>query len=111
MIDHGILKFEGVPNIKTNPLPNNPEGNVGVVLAEEDDRIDLNTVQIPWKTLFYALRTQCYLDPLGAHGGEPSEDGCEYHSGARGYSLDSCEEFKKEVTSLAAMGIIRRKLV
>uniref|UniRef100_A0A2N9IAQ7 Uncharacterized protein n=1 Tax=Fagus sylvatica TaxID=28930 RepID=A0A2N9IAQ7_FAGSY len=111
LIDHGILKFEGVPNIITNPLPNNPEGNVGIVLVEEDDRIDLNTVQIPWKRLFYALRRQGYLDPLGVHGGEPSEDGCEYHSGAKGHSLDSCEEFKKEVTSLAAMGIIRRKPV
>uniref|UniRef100_A0A2N9GCF7 Reverse transcriptase domain-containing protein n=1 Tax=Fagus sylvatica TaxID=28930 RepID=A0A2N9GCF7_FAGSY len=26
LIDHGVLKFEGLPNITTNPLPNHPEG-------------------------------------------------------------------------------------
>uniref|UniRef100_A0A2N9H4W4 RNase H type-1 domain-containing protein n=1 Tax=Fagus sylvatica TaxID=28930 RepID=A0A2N9H4W4_FAGSY len=28
LIDHGILKFEGLPNITTNPLPNHPEGSL-----------------------------------------------------------------------------------
>ena len=31
LIDHGILKFEGLPNITTNPLPNHPEGGVNMV--------------------------------------------------------------------------------
>uniref|UniRef100_A0A2N9FJG1 Integrase catalytic domain-containing protein n=1 Tax=Fagus sylvatica TaxID=28930 RepID=A0A2N9FJG1_FAGSY len=26
LIDHGVLKFEGLPNITTNPLPKHPEG-------------------------------------------------------------------------------------
>uniref|UniRef100_A0A2N9HNV9 Retrotransposon gag domain-containing protein n=1 Tax=Fagus sylvatica TaxID=28930 RepID=A0A2N9HNV9_FAGSY len=30
LIDHGILKFEGLPNITTNPLPNHPEGGVNM---------------------------------------------------------------------------------
>ncbi len=42
MIDHGILKFEGLPNITTNPLPNHPERDVNMVeVEEEDDQFDL----------------------------------------------------------------------
>jgi hypothetical protein len=36
LIDHGILKFEGLPNITTNPLPNHPEGNVNMIEIEEE---------------------------------------------------------------------------
>jgi hypothetical protein len=32
-----ILKFEGLPNITTNPLPNHPEGDVDMVEVEEED--------------------------------------------------------------------------
>ena len=63
-LDHGILKFKRVPNIKTNPLPSHPEGGVSAILVEEDDRIDLSTIQVPWKKLFYALKAQGYLDPV-----------------------------------------------
>uniref|UniRef100_A0A2N9H455 Retrotransposon gag domain-containing protein n=1 Tax=Fagus sylvatica TaxID=28930 RepID=A0A2N9H455_FAGSY len=31
LIDHGVLKFEGLPNITTNPLPKHPEGGVNMV--------------------------------------------------------------------------------
>ena len=31
LIDHGISKFEGLPNITTNPLPNHPEGNINMI--------------------------------------------------------------------------------
>ena len=42
LIDHGILKFEGLPNITTNPLPNHLEGIVNVIEIEEvDGRLDL----------------------------------------------------------------------
>jgi hypothetical protein len=42
LIDHGILKFEVLPNITTNPLPNHPEGDVNMVeVEEEDDQFDL----------------------------------------------------------------------
>uniref|UniRef100_A0A2N9GTJ6 Reverse transcriptase/retrotransposon-derived protein RNase H-like domain-containing protein n=1 Tax=Fagus sylvatica TaxID=28930 RepID=A0A2N9GTJ6_FAGSY len=50
LIDHGVLKFEGLPNITTNPLPNHPEGD--------------------------------------APPGPSTGDACEYHSGARGHSLE-----------------------
>ena len=36
LIDHGILKFEGLPNITTNPLPNHPEGGVNMVEIREE---------------------------------------------------------------------------
>uniref|UniRef100_A0A2N9I771 RNase H type-1 domain-containing protein n=1 Tax=Fagus sylvatica TaxID=28930 RepID=A0A2N9I771_FAGSY len=35
LIDHGVLKFEGLPNITTNPLPKHPEGGVNMVEIEE----------------------------------------------------------------------------
>uniref|UniRef100_A0A2N9GTH9 G-patch domain-containing protein n=1 Tax=Fagus sylvatica TaxID=28930 RepID=A0A2N9GTH9_FAGSY len=57
LLDHGILKFDGVPNIKTNPLSNHPEGGVSAILVEEDNRIDLSTIQVPWKKLFYAMKS------------------------------------------------------
>jgi hypothetical protein len=61
---------------------------------------------------WHAQWDNLYLSSLlfiNFHGCEPSEDKCEYHSSAQGHSLKSCEDFKKEVTSLAARGIIRRK--
>uniref|UniRef100_A0A2N9HV67 Reverse transcriptase/retrotransposon-derived protein RNase H-like domain-containing protein n=1 Tax=Fagus sylvatica TaxID=28930 RepID=A0A2N9HV67_FAGSY len=38
LIDHGVLKFEGLPNITTNPLPKHPEGGVNMVEVEEGER-------------------------------------------------------------------------
>jgi hypothetical protein len=38
LIDHGILKFEGLPNITTNPLPKHPEGGVNMVEVERRGR-------------------------------------------------------------------------
>ena len=57
LIDYGILKFEGLPNITTNPLPNHPEGGVNMVeIEEEDDRFDLAGDRILWRRLFYTLK-------------------------------------------------------
>jgi hypothetical protein len=59
LIDHGILKFDGLPNITTNPLPNHPEGGVNMVeIEEEGDRIDLAGNHILWRRLFYTLKKQ-----------------------------------------------------
>ncbi len=41
LIYHGVLKFEGLPNITTNPLPNHSEGNVNVIEAED---LDISTI-------------------------------------------------------------------
>uniref|UniRef100_A0A2N9GM77 Retrotransposon gag domain-containing protein n=1 Tax=Fagus sylvatica TaxID=28930 RepID=A0A2N9GM77_FAGSY len=109
LINHGILKFEGLPNITTDPLPNHPEGNVNMVEVEgKDDGFDLASGQASWKHLFHALKEQGYLTPLEAPAGPSKGDICEYHSGARGHSLECCEEFKKEVASLAKRGLIRK---
>ena len=57
LIDHGVLKFEGMPNININPLPNHLEENVGMIGAgEEDNKFELATNQISWKQLFHALK-------------------------------------------------------
>ena len=97
LLDHGILKFEGIPNIKTNPLPNHPKGSVSAILVEEDDHIDLNTIQVPWKKLSYALKAHGYLSLIEACYEESSEGICEYHPNAHGHNLKDCEDFKKEV--------------
>ena len=101
LIDHGILKFEGLPNITTNPLPNHPEGNVNMIEIEEvDDQFDLAGDQASWKRLFHTLKEQGHIAPLEAPPRPSTGDVCEYHSGARGHSLECCEEFKKEIASL-----------
>uniref|UniRef100_A0A2N9HSQ0 Retrotransposon gag domain-containing protein n=1 Tax=Fagus sylvatica TaxID=28930 RepID=A0A2N9HSQ0_FAGSY len=41
--------------------------------------------------------------------GPSTGDACEYHSGARGHSLECCEEFKKKVTDLMENGIVGRE--
>uniref|UniRef100_A0A2N9HPZ6 Retrotransposon gag domain-containing protein n=1 Tax=Fagus sylvatica TaxID=28930 RepID=A0A2N9HPZ6_FAGSY len=91
LIDHGVLKFEGLPNITTNPLPKHPEGGVNMVEIEEG-----NEESIAWRRLFYTLEKQKHITPLDAPPGPSTGDSCEYHSGARGHSLDCCEEFKKK---------------
>uniref|UniRef100_A0A2N9J716 Uncharacterized protein n=1 Tax=Fagus sylvatica TaxID=28930 RepID=A0A2N9J716_FAGSY len=100
LIDHGVLKFEGLPNITTNPLPKHPEGGVNMVEVEEG-----NEESIAWRRLFYTLEKQKHITPLDAPPGPSTGDSCEYHSGARGHSLDCCEEFKKKVTDLMENGI------
>ena len=61
LIDHGILKFEGLPNITTNPLPNHPEGGVNMVEIEEKGE-----ERIAWRRLFYTLEKQRHITPLEA---------------------------------------------
>ena len=110
LIDHGILKFKGLPNITTNPLPNHPEGGVNMVeIEEEGDRFDLAGDRILWRCLFHTLEKQGHITPLEASPGPSTGDACEYHSGVRGHSLECCEEFKKEVTNLMEKGLIRRE--
>uniref|UniRef100_A0A2N9I0Q7 Reverse transcriptase domain-containing protein n=1 Tax=Fagus sylvatica TaxID=28930 RepID=A0A2N9I0Q7_FAGSY len=104
LIDHGVLKFEGLPNITTNPLPKHPEGGVNMVEVEEG-----NEESIAWRRLFYTLEKQKHITPLDAPPGPSTGDSCEYHSGARGHSLDCCEEFKKKVTNLMENGIVGRE--
>uniref|UniRef100_A0A2N9HLQ0 RNase H type-1 domain-containing protein n=1 Tax=Fagus sylvatica TaxID=28930 RepID=A0A2N9HLQ0_FAGSY len=60
LIDHGVLKFEGLPNITTNPLPKHPEGGVNMVEVEEG-----NEESIAWRRLFYTLEKQEDTSPLG----------------------------------------------
>uniref|UniRef100_A0A2N9IX63 Uncharacterized protein n=1 Tax=Fagus sylvatica TaxID=28930 RepID=A0A2N9IX63_FAGSY len=107
---HGILKFEGVLNIKTNPFPNHPEGGVSAILVEEVDCIDLSTIQVPWKKLFYALKAQSYLDLVEACYEELSKGICKYHSNAHEHNLEDCEDFKKKIASLCERGIIQKKI-
>ena len=112
LIDHGILKFEGLPNITTNPLPNHPEGGVNMVeIEEEGDRIDLASDRILWRCLFYTLKEQGHITLLEAPPRPSMGDACEYHSGARGHSLECCEEFKKEVINLTEKGLVKREPV
>jgi hypothetical protein len=110
LIDHGILKFEGLPNITTNPLPNHPKGNVNMIEIEEvDDRFGLTSDQASWKHLFHTLKEQGHITPLEAPPRPSTGDICEYHSRARGHSLECCEEFKKEIASLMGKGLVRRE--
>uniref|UniRef100_A0A2N9IJ07 Uncharacterized protein n=1 Tax=Fagus sylvatica TaxID=28930 RepID=A0A2N9IJ07_FAGSY len=93
-----------LPNITTNPLPKHPEGGVNMVEVEEG-----NEESIAWRRLFYTLEKQKHITPLDAPPGPSTGDSCEYHSGARGHSLDCCEEFKKKVTNLMENGIVGRE--
>uniref|UniRef100_A0A2N9IJT1 Reverse transcriptase domain-containing protein n=1 Tax=Fagus sylvatica TaxID=28930 RepID=A0A2N9IJT1_FAGSY len=95
---------EDYPNITTNPLPKHPEGGVNMVEVEEG-----NEESIAWRRLFYTLEKQKHITPLDAPPGPSTGDSCEYHSGARGHSLDCCEEFKKKVTNLMENGIVGRE--
>uniref|UniRef100_A0A2N9FM09 RNase H type-1 domain-containing protein n=1 Tax=Fagus sylvatica TaxID=28930 RepID=A0A2N9FM09_FAGSY len=69
LIDHGILKFEGLPNITTNPLPNHPEGGVNMVEIEERGE-----ERIAWRRLFYTLEKQRHITPLEAPPGPSTGD-------------------------------------
>ncbi len=82
---------------------------MNAVEIKENDEIDSTTMSIPWGPLFHALRRQSLLTLLEAPEGLPKGDICEYHSGARGHSLESCKEFKKEVVCLIARGLIRKR--
>uniref|UniRef100_A0A2N9F1L3 Uncharacterized protein n=1 Tax=Fagus sylvatica TaxID=28930 RepID=A0A2N9F1L3_FAGSY len=88
----------------TNPLPNHPEGGVNMVEIEEG-----NEERIAWRRLFYTLEKKRHITPLDAPPGPSTGDACEYHSGARGHSLECCEEFKKKVTDLMENGIVGRE--
>uniref|UniRef100_A0A2N9F828 Retrotransposon gag domain-containing protein n=1 Tax=Fagus sylvatica TaxID=28930 RepID=A0A2N9F828_FAGSY len=98
LIDHGVLKFEGLPNITTNPLLNHPKGGVNMVeIEEEGDQPNRASDSISWRRLFHTLERQRHITPLEAPPGPSTGDACEYHSGAGGHSLECCEEFKKKL--------------
>uniref|UniRef100_A0A2N9HX59 RNase H type-1 domain-containing protein n=1 Tax=Fagus sylvatica TaxID=28930 RepID=A0A2N9HX59_FAGSY len=102
--DFHFGEFEGLPNITTNPLPNHPEGGVNMVEIEEG-----NEERILWRRLFYTLEKKRHITPLEAPPGPSTGDACEYHSGARGHSLECCEEFKKKITNLMENGLVGRE--
>uniref|UniRef100_A0A2N9GD11 RNase H type-1 domain-containing protein n=1 Tax=Fagus sylvatica TaxID=28930 RepID=A0A2N9GD11_FAGSY len=96
--------WRSLPNITTNPLPNHPEGGVNMVEIEEGGE-----ERISWRRLFYTLEKQRHITPLEAPPGPSTGDACEYHSGARGHSLECCEEFKKEVANLMEKGLVKKE--
>uniref|UniRef100_A0A2N9H4C7 RNase H type-1 domain-containing protein n=1 Tax=Fagus sylvatica TaxID=28930 RepID=A0A2N9H4C7_FAGSY len=57
----------------------------------------------------YTLEKQKHITPLDAPPGPSTGDACEYHSGARGHSLECCEEFKKKITNLMENGLVGRE--
>uniref|UniRef100_A0A2N9EM86 Reverse transcriptase n=1 Tax=Fagus sylvatica TaxID=28930 RepID=A0A2N9EM86_FAGSY len=92
------------PTLLPTPLPNHPEGGVNMVEIEEGGE-----ERISWRRLFYTLEKQRHITPLEAPPGPSTGDACEYHSGARGHSLECCEEFKKKVTDLMEKGLVGRE--
>uniref|UniRef100_A0A2N9F3A7 RNase H type-1 domain-containing protein n=1 Tax=Fagus sylvatica TaxID=28930 RepID=A0A2N9F3A7_FAGSY len=76
------------------------KGGVNMVEIEE-----MGEERIAWRRLFYTLEKQRHITPLEAPPGPSTGDACEYHSGARGHSLECCEEFKKKVTDLMENGL------
>ena len=65
--------------------------------------------RITWRRLFYTLEKQRHITPLDAPPGPSIGNACEYHSGARGHSLEYCEEFKKKVIDLMEKGLVGRE--
>ena len=55
------------------------------------------------------MEKQRHITPLEAPPRPSTGNACEYHSGARGHSLESCEKFKKEVASLAKRGLVKKE--
>uniref|UniRef100_A0A2N9ETJ5 Uncharacterized protein n=1 Tax=Fagus sylvatica TaxID=28930 RepID=A0A2N9ETJ5_FAGSY len=99
------------PNSGSSPGPSTPntgkaEGGVNMVEIEEGGE-----ERISWRRLFYTLEKQRHITPLEAPPGPSTGDACEYHSGARGHSLECCEEFKKKVTDLMEKGSILDDIV
>uniref|UniRef100_A0A2N9FEK4 G-patch domain-containing protein n=1 Tax=Fagus sylvatica TaxID=28930 RepID=A0A2N9FEK4_FAGSY len=100
------------PRVHTRPRPREYNRNLACdyhLGREENDEIDLTTMSILWKPLFHTLRKQGLLTLLEAPEGPSEGDVCKYHSGARGHSLEYYKEFKKEVVSLIARGLIRKR--
>jgi hypothetical protein len=96
LLDQGVLKFC-------------VEGIVSVIEAEKSDEVGIASMDIPWKPLFHELKRQGLLTLPEVSKESAEEDTCEYHSGARGHNLRGCKEFKEEVASLMARGLIRRR--
>ena len=78
-----------------------------VKVEKKDDRFDLANDRASWRRLFHTLEKQRYITPLEAPPRPSTGDACEYHSGARGHSLECCKEFKEEIASLIERGLIR----
>ena len=80
-----------------------------IEIEEVDDRFDLASDQVSWKHLFHALKEQGRITPLEAPPRPSTGDVCEYHSEARGHSLECCEEFRKKIANLAKKGLIKEE--
>ena len=82
-----------------------------VEVEEQDDRFELANGQASWKRLFHTLKERGYIAPFEAPLGPSTGNACEYHSEARGHSLECCKEFREEITSLTEKGLIRKEEV
>ena len=96
LLDQGVLKFW-------------VEGIVNAIGAEKSDEVNIASTKIPWESFFHKLRRQGLLTMPRAPKESAEAGSCEYHSGAQDHNLQSCEEFKKEVTSLIKRGLVKRR--
>ena len=96
LLDQGVLKFR-------------VEGIMNAIGAEKSDKVDIASTKIPWESFFHELRRQGLLTMPRAPKESAEAGTSEYHSRAQDHNLQSCEEFKKEVTSLIKRGLVRRR--
>jgi hypothetical protein len=96
LIDHDIQKFEGTPNINTNPLPPHTNEDMDIIEAKGDDQVDFTTSKAPWNSLFHALRAHRYLGLVkGREEPRGAKEICKFHSRAQGHGLENCERYFK----------------
>lgn len=75
-------------------------------MRKEDDRPDLEDLHGFLDSLFVALVDLRYIRLKELKEQGSTGETCKYHSGARGHSLEDCDEFNKEIHSLIDWGII-----
>jgi hypothetical protein len=80
-----------------------------IEIEGEDDWFDLVGDQASWKHLFHTLKEQGHITPLETSLGPSTGDICKYHSGARGHSLECCEEFRREIASLTGKRVGKKR--
>ena len=91
LINNELIQFDNAttPNIITNPLPPNQEGNVNAIITVEERIRDFSLPSFRWKATLRALVQESHLDLIGTLVFD--WEACSFYDNKDSHALFDCK--------------------
>ena len=91
LIESNLIQFDNAttPNIITNPLPPNQEGNVNAIITVEERIRDFSLPSFRWKATLRALVQESHLDLIGTLVFD--WEACSFYDNKDSHALFDCK--------------------